>query len=38
MEELRAKQEEIEKRDEDIKLLEAIIRTLGGKESLSTSQ
>lgn len=38
MEELRAKQEEIEKRDEDIKLLEAIIRTLGGKESLSTSR
>lgn len=38
MEELRAKQEEIEKRDEDIKLLEAIIRTLGGKESLSSSQ
>ncbi|WVZ26684.1 hypothetical protein V8G54_005228 [Vigna mungo] len=36
MEELRAKQEEIQKRDEDIKLLEAIIRTLGGKESLST--
>ncbi|KAJ1402252.1 hypothetical protein SESBI_28147 [Sesbania bispinosa] len=37
MEELRAKQEEITKRDNDIKLLEAIIQTLGGKESLSTS-
>ncbi|KAJ7968188.1 hypothetical protein O6P43_012328 [Quillaja saponaria] len=33
MEELRSKQEEISKRDEDIKLLEAIIQTLGGKES-----
>lgn len=33
MEELRAKQEEIAKRDNDIKLLEAIIQTLGGKES-----
>jgi hypothetical protein len=32
MEELRAKQEEITKRDNDIKLLEAIIQTLGGKE------
>lgn len=32
MEELRAKQEEISKRDKDIKLLEAIIQTLGGKE------
>ncbi|XP_061350386.1 uncharacterized protein LOC133295561 [Gastrolobium bilobum] len=31
MEELRAKQEEIAKRDNDIKLLEAIIQTLGGK-------
>nr|KYP61142.1 hypothetical protein KK1_023567 [Cajanus cajan] len=38
MEELRTKQEEIEKRDEDIKLLEAIIRTLGGKEALPTSR
>ncbi|WVY93146.1 hypothetical protein V8G54_032234 [Vigna mungo] len=38
MEELRTKQEEIENRDEDFKLLEAIIRTLGGKESLSMSQ
>ncbi|KAL1328134.1 hypothetical protein AAHE18_13G352200 [Arachis hypogaea] len=37
MEELRAKQEEIAKRDDDIKLLEAIIQTLGGKESISTS-
>lgn len=32
MEELRAKQEEITKRDNDIKPLEAIIQTLGGKE------
>jgi hypothetical protein len=32
MEELRAKQEEITKRDNDIKLLEAIIQTLGRKE------
>ncbi|KAK7274668.1 hypothetical protein RIF29_15765 [Crotalaria pallida] len=37
MEELRAKQEEIAKRDNDIKLLEAIIQTLGGKESLPRS-
>ncbi|OIW02108.1 hypothetical protein TanjilG_26648 [Lupinus angustifolius] len=37
MEELRAKQEEITKRDNDIKLLEAIIQTLGGKETISTS-
>jgi hypothetical protein len=37
MEELRAKQEEISKRESDIKLLEAIIQTLGGKESRSTS-
>ncbi|KAH7571318.1 hypothetical protein JRO89_XS04G0021900 [Xanthoceras sorbifolium] len=36
MEELRAKQQEISKRDEEIKLLEAIIQTLGGKESRST--
>ncbi|KAH7571320.1 hypothetical protein JRO89_XS04G0022100 [Xanthoceras sorbifolium] len=36
MEELRAKQQEISKRDEEIKLLEAIIQTLGGKESCST--
>ncbi|CAN1141774.1 hypothetical protein LINPERPRIM_LOCUS25663 [Linum perenne] len=35
MEELRAKQEEIAKRDNDIKLLEAIIQTLGGRESNS---
>ena len=32
MDELRAKQEEINKRDKDIKLLEAIIQTLGGRE------
>ncbi|CAL1370440.1 unnamed protein product [Linum trigynum] len=37
MEELRAKQEEIAKRDNDIKLLEAIIQTLGGRESHSSS-
>lgn len=37
MEELRAKQEEISKRDKEIKLLEAIIQTLGGKESRSTN-
>jgi hypothetical protein len=37
MEELRAKQEEITKRDTDIKLLEAIIQTLGGKASRSTN-
>ena len=36
MEELRAKQEEISKRDSDIKLLEAIIQTLGGKVPHST--
>jgi hypothetical protein len=36
MEELRAKQEEIAKRDKEIKVLEAIIQTLGGKESRST--
>ncbi|XP_051139339.1 uncharacterized protein LOC127257072 isoform X2 [Andrographis paniculata] len=35
MEELRAKQDEIFKKDEEIKLLEAIIQTLGGRESLS---
>ncbi|KAJ8637370.1 hypothetical protein MRB53_011637 [Persea americana] len=35
MEELRAKQEEIAKKDSEIKLLEAIIQTLGGKESTS---
>ncbi|KAF5786669.1 hypothetical protein HanPI659440_Chr10g0381681 [Helianthus annuus] len=33
MEELRAKQDEIAKRDNEIKLLEAIIQTLGGKDS-----
>ncbi|XP_077211312.1 tropomyosin [Tasmannia lanceolata] len=32
MEELRAKQEEISKKNSDIKVLEAIIQTLGGKE------
>ncbi|CAN0906784.1 hypothetical protein LINGRAHAP2_LOCUS24442 [Linum grandiflorum] len=37
MEELRAKQEEIAKRDNDIKLLEAIIQTLGGRESHSST-
>ncbi|XP_057976541.1 uncharacterized protein LOC131163801 isoform X2 [Malania oleifera] len=36
MEELRAKQEEISRRDNDIKVLEAIIQTLGGKESRSS--
>ncbi|KVH93423.1 uncharacterized protein LOC112517039 [Cynara cardunculus var. scolymus] len=35
MEELRSKQAEISKRDNEIKLLEAIIQTLGGKESAS---
>ncbi|KAG8368680.1 hypothetical protein BUALT_Bualt15G0070900 [Buddleja alternifolia] len=34
LEELHAKQEEISKRDKEIKLLEAIIQTLGGRESL----
>ncbi|KNA16991.1 hypothetical protein SOVF_084090 [Spinacia oleracea] len=34
MQELRAKQEEINKRDSDIKLLEAIIQTLGGKSPI----
>lgn len=34
MEELCAKQEEISKKDKEIKLLEAIIQTLGGRESL----
>lgn len=37
LQEIHAKQEEIDKRDKDIKLLEAIIRTLGGKESSSSS-
>ncbi|KAL3538631.1 hypothetical protein ACH5RR_001997 [Cinchona calisaya] len=37
MEELRAKQEEISKRDNEIKLLEAIIQTLGGRESHSSN-
>ncbi|KAA8536466.1 hypothetical protein F0562_028944 [Nyssa sinensis] len=35
MEELRAKQEEISKRDDEIKCLEAIVLTLGGKETHS---
>jgi hypothetical protein len=35
MEELRTKQEEILKRDKEIKLLEAIIQTLGGKPTHS---
>lgn len=38
MEELRAKQEEISKRDKEIKLLEAIIQTLGGKGSNSSDE
>ncbi|GMN20196.1 hypothetical protein TIFTF001_047075 [Ficus carica] len=38
MEELRAKQEEISKRDKEIKLLEAIIQTLGGTESRSRNE
>ncbi|MCE0481220.1 hypothetical protein HAX54_038797 [Datura stramonium] len=38
MEELRAKQEEISKRDKEIKLLEAIIQTLGGKGSHSSDE
>lgn len=38
MEELRAKQEEISKRDKEIKLLEAIIQTLGGKSSHSSDE
>ncbi|CAK9163119.1 unnamed protein product [Ilex paraguariensis] len=37
MEELRAQQDEISRRDKEIKLLEAIIQTLGGKDSLSGS-
>ncbi|KAG2705108.1 hypothetical protein I3760_05G037000 [Carya illinoinensis] len=37
MDELRARQDEISKRDKDIKLLEAIIQTLGGKDSHSTN-
>ncbi|GAB4838461.1 hypothetical protein Ancab_028005 [Ancistrocladus abbreviatus] len=37
LDELRTKQEEITKRDDDIKLLEAIIQTLGGKRSPSAS-
>ncbi|CAA7387763.1 unnamed protein product [Spirodela intermedia] len=35
MEELRAKQEVISRKDSEIKVLEAIIQTLGGKESNS---
>ncbi|GFP98693.1 hypothetical protein PHJA_002013200 [Phtheirospermum japonicum] len=38
MEELRAKQDEISKRDKEIKLLEAIIQTLGGRESLPAAR
>ena len=38
MEELRAKQQEISKRDSDIKVLEAIIQTLGGKGTASSSR
>ncbi|AED97851.1 unnamed protein product [Arabidopsis thaliana] len=37
MEELRGMQEQISKRDNEIKLLEAIIQTLGGKERLGKS-
>lgn len=37
MEELRAKQDEISKRDEEIKVLQAIIQTLGGKVSHSAN-
>lgn len=37
MEELRAKQDEISKRDEEIKVLQAIIQTLGGKVSHSAT-
>ncbi|VVB17968.1 unnamed protein product [Arabis nemorensis] len=37
MEELRGMQEQILKRDNEIKLLEAIIQTLGGKERLGKS-
>jgi hypothetical protein len=37
MEELRAKQDEISKRDEEIKVLQAIIQTLGVKESRSAN-
>uniref|UniRef100_M4F9K4 Uncharacterized protein n=1 Tax=Brassica campestris TaxID=3711 RepID=M4F9K4_BRACM len=37
MEELRGMQEQISKRDNEIKLLEAIIQTLGGKERLRKS-
>ena len=38
MEELRAKQEEIAKRDSDIKVLEAIIRTLSSKDDGGSSE
>ncbi|KAI3840842.1 hypothetical protein MKW92_053523 [Papaver armeniacum] len=38
MEELRAKQGEISKRDADIKLLEAIVQTLGGRTSSYTEE
>lgn len=37
LEELRSKQEEIAKRDKEIKLLEAIIQTLGGRHSSTTT-
>ncbi|XP_030945070.1 uncharacterized protein LOC126706048 [Quercus robur] len=37
MEELRAKQGEISKRDEEIKVLQAIVQTLGGKVSHSAN-
>ncbi|KQJ86643.1 uncharacterized protein LOC100823803 [Brachypodium distachyon] len=38
MEELRAKQDEIAKRDSDIKVLEAIIRTLSSKDNGGSSE
>ncbi|AQK39919.1 hypothetical protein Zm00014a_038842 [Zea mays] len=38
MEELRLKQEEIAKKDSDIKVLEAIIRTLGSKDDDGSSE
>ncbi|KAJ4959970.1 hypothetical protein NE237_019880 [Protea cynaroides] len=37
MEELRAKQEEISRKDEEIRVLEAIIKTLGGKKDSSAA-
>ncbi|XP_042503213.1 uncharacterized protein LOC122080330 isoform X1 [Macadamia integrifolia] len=37
MEELRAKQEEISRRDDEIRVLEAIVKTLGGKKDSSAT-